>query len=294
MWPFKTPHCPAPSVPWVPALAYPARPTKFTSGINMLQNRQIARPAWVSVAFAGWFVVATVAYAQTASHLVSPSYAPPVVRPVEGGISFDGATGLDAPRGAEKLSVTPSGLIAEGGRPELSAETAKVEASLKGIRVTGADLFAAARQLEEAYARAGYLLVRVSLPPQTVKNGKPLHLVVTDGQVEAIDVSALPENVRSRIQDVLAPLVGKTGLTKAELERRLLLAGDTPGVMLKSTLKAGSKSAVRSSSSMAVMMPSPQRSPWTTAWRTVSAAIRWGSAPTSIACWALAKWAICA
>lgn len=208
----------------------------------MLQNRQIARPALGSVAFAGWFVVATVAYAQTASHLVSPSYAPPVVRPVEGGISFDGATGLDAPRGAEKLSVTPSGLIAEGGRPELSAETAKVEASLKGIRVTGADLFAAARQLEEAYARAGYLLVRVSLPPQTVKNGKPLHLVVTDGQVEAIDVSALPENVLSRIQDVLAPLVGKTGLTKAELERRLLLAGDTPGVMLKSTLKAGSKS----------------------------------------------------
>ncbi|MDO1583462.1 ShlB/FhaC/HecB family hemolysin secretion/activation protein [Rhizobium oryzicola] len=181
------------------------------------------------------------AHAQTASQVVAPSYAPPVVRPVEGGMSLDGATGLDAPKDAEKLSVTPSGLVVEGGRAELLAETAKVEAALKGRRVTGADLFAAARQLEEAYAKAGYLLVRVSLPPQTVKNGRPLRLVVTDGQVEAIDASALPEHVRGRINDVLAPLVGKTGLTKAELERRLLLAGDTPGVMLKSTLKAGSK-----------------------------------------------------
>lgn len=184
---------------------------------------------------------APMAHAQTASQVVAPSYAPPVVRPAGGGLSFGGATGLDAPQGAEKLSVTPSGLIVEGGRPELGAETAAVEALLKGRRVTGADLFAAARTLEEAYARAGYLLVRVSLPPQTVKNGKPLRLVVTDGQVEAIDASALPERVRGRINEVLAPLVGKTGLTRAELERRLLLAGDTPGVMLKSTLKGGSK-----------------------------------------------------
>lgn len=183
----------------------------------------------------------TAAHAQTASQVVSPSYAPPVVRPVEGGMSLGGATGLDAPKGAEKLSVTPSGLVVGGGRPELAPETAAVEASLKGKRVTGADLFAAARRLEEAYAKAGYLLVRVSLPPQTVKNGKPLRLEVTDGRVEAIDATALPERVRGRIDEVLAPLVGKTGLTKAELERRLLLAGDTPGVMLKSTLKAGSK-----------------------------------------------------
>lgn len=184
---------------------------------------------------------AGIAHAQTASQVVAPSYAPPVVRPVEGGLSLDGSTAQDAPKGAERLSVTPSGLIVEGGRPELAADTAAIELSLKGRRVTGADLFAAARQLEEAYAKAGYLLVRVSLPPQTVKNGKPLRLVVTDGQVEAIDASALPQNVRARIETMLAPLVGRKGLTKAELERRLLLAGDTPGVILKSTLKAGLK-----------------------------------------------------
>lgn len=198
------------------------------------------RPYLAAVALAV-VIAAPAAYAQTASQVVAPSYAPPVVRPVDGGLSLDGSTGLEAPKGAERLTVTLSGLSVEGGRPELDAETAAIEASLKGRRVTGADLFAAARKLEQAYAKAGFILVRVSLPPQTVKDGMPLHLVVTDGQVEAIDASALPETVRGRIQALLAPLQGKTGLTKVELERRLLLAGDIPGVMLRSTLKAGSR-----------------------------------------------------
>lgn len=203
--------------------------------------RIVAAGLGSAAALAAVLLPANLAQAQTASQLVAPSYAPPMVRPVEGGLSLGGATGLDAPQGAEKLSVTPSSLIVEGGRPELAAETVAIEATLKGKRVTGADLFAAARKLEEAYAKAGFLLVRVSLPPQTVRSGRPLRLVVIDGQVEAIDASALPEAVRSRVKTVLAPLVGRTGLTKTELERRLLLAGDTPGLMLKSTLKAGSK-----------------------------------------------------
>lgn len=182
------------------------------------------------------------AEAQTASQLVSPTYAPPVVRAVEGGLSLNGATGLEAPKGADALQVTPSGLLVEGGRAELASETSKIEESLKGKRVTGADLFASARALEEAYARAGYLLVRVSLPPQTIRDGNPLRLVVTDGRVESIDASAMPERVRGRISAMLAPLVGKSGVTRSELERRLLLAGDIPGLMLRSTLRAGSES----------------------------------------------------
>lgn len=163
------------------------------------------------------------------------------MRQVEGGLSLPVTTGLNAPKGADKLRVTPSGLSVEGGLPALEGQTTAIEASLKGKRVTGADLFAAARQLEEAYAKAGYVLVRVTLPAQTIKDGKPLRLIVTSGQVEAIDASALPPAVRAHIETILAPLVGKSDVTKAELERRLLLAGDTPGVLLRSTLKAGTK-----------------------------------------------------
>ena len=200
---------------------------------------QISAISWLSVAGVG--LAAMPAQAQTASQVTQESYAPPVVRAVDGGLSLPTSTGPDAPKGAEKLRVRPSGLVVEGGLPQLEPQTAAIEATLKGKRVTGADLFTAARQLEEAYAKAGYLLVRVTLPAQTIKDGNLLRLVVTDGQVEAIDASALPPAGRARVESMLVPLVGRSGLTRAELERRLLLAGDTSGVMLKSTLKAGSK-----------------------------------------------------
>ena len=149
--------------------------------------------------------------------------------------------GVEAPAGAAALKVKPSGLVVSGSLPGLEAETSAIEARLKDKRVNGADLFAAARDLEAAYARAGYLLVRVSLPPQTLRDGQPLKLVVTDGYVEAIDASALPDQARKRIEAVLAPLVGERSLTRSALERRMLLAGDVPGVMLRSTLKAGTR-----------------------------------------------------
>jgi hemolysin activation/secretion protein len=181
------------------------------------------------------------ALAQTASQLTEPNYAPPVVRQVRGGFTLPATAGLAAPQGAETLVVTPAGLSVVGGLAPLEAETAAINARLSGKQVSGADLFAAARDLEAAYARAGYLLVRVSLPPQTIIDGQPLRLVVTDGYVEAVDATALPSLVRGRLAAVLSPLVGQKGLTRHDLERRLLLASDVPGVMLRSTLKPGGK-----------------------------------------------------
>lgn len=200
------------------------------------------RPSFLAIAATCLsFSAAFPALAQTASQIVQPSYAPPVMRSVEGGIALPEGGGVEAPAGAAGLKVKPSGLAVSGSLPGLEAETAEIEARLKDKRVSGADLFAAAADLEAAYGRAGYLLVRVSLPPQTLRDGQPLKLVVTDGYVEAIDTSALPEQARKRVEAVLTPLVGQRGLTRGTLERRLLLAGDIPGAMLRSTLKAGTK-----------------------------------------------------
>lgn len=179
------------------------------------------------------------ALAQTASQLTQGSYAPPVIRSVGGGIELPAVVGLAAPAGADRVHVTPSGILVENGLPDMAEATAAVEARLKNKRVSGADLFVIAQDLESAYVRAGFLLARVTLPPQTLRDGMPLKLVVTDGYVAAIDVSALPEAVRDRVATVLKPLEGRSGLKKAEIERRLLLAGDTPGLSLRSTLRAG-------------------------------------------------------
>nr|WP_245367055.1 ShlB/FhaC/HecB family hemolysin secretion/activation protein [Neorhizobium galegae] len=204
-------------------------------------SARCGRQALLALALASAFypVLAGSAHSQTASQLTESSYAPPVIRSLGSGIELPAVVGLVAPAGADRVHVTPSGIVVENGLPDLAEATAAVEARLKGKRVSGADLFVIAQDLESAYVRAGFLLARVSLPPQTLKNGKPLKLIVTDGYVAAIDVSALPEAVRERVAAILKPLEGRRGLQKGDLERRLLLAGDTPGLSLRSTLKAG-------------------------------------------------------
>lgn len=185
--------------------------------------------------------VATSSQAGTASRAAQESYAPPIRQSADGGLILPETTALQAPEGAENLHVTPSGLVVEGGLADMAAETANVTATIENHRVTGADLFAAASALEQAYARAGYILARISLPPQTIRDGQPLKLNVTNGFVEAIDTASLPEKVRPRVEDILAPLTGASDINQGEIERRLLLAGDIPGLALTTTLKPGDR-----------------------------------------------------
>ncbi len=178
-----------------------------------------------------------VAQAQTASQITPPSFRPSLER--QGGFALQGGGGLATPSGAEKLSVRISGVQIKGALPALAAATAELERRLVGRSVSGAEIFAAARDLEAAYAKAGYVLVRVVLPPQHLANGARLKLTVVDGFIERIELKDVPERVRSRIASLVEPLVGRRGVTLVELERRVLLAGDTPGTLLRSTLAPG-------------------------------------------------------
>lgn len=177
------------------------------------------------------------AVAQSASQIVPPTFAPNFAR--GGGIALRGAPGLATPGGAEKLFVKLAGVSVSGGLPQLAAATAELEAKLTGRKISGADAFAAARDLEAAYAKAGYVLARVILPPQQLVNGARLRLVVVDGFIERIETKDLPERARQRIATLVGPLTGRRGLTLTEIERRVLLAGDIPGVLLRSTLVSG-------------------------------------------------------
>lgn len=134
-----------------------------------------------------------------------------------------------------------SGVSVEGGRGELEAERQKLQARLTRGRIPASELFAAARELEAAYARAGYVLTRVLLPAQNLRDGGQLRIVIVSGYVERIDASAVPEAVRARVESVLAPLIGKRELRLGEIERQLMIAGDTPGVALRSALSPGAE-----------------------------------------------------
>ena len=169
---------------------------------------------------------------------VTPSTLAPPVGPA-GAITVTSPAGLTPPQNASNLSVAISNVTVEGGFPELEAETEAVTAKLRGRRVTVAEIFAAANAIEQAYAARGYVLVRVAVPPQQLKNGGPLRLVVVDGFVESVDVKGVPERQRALVQARLASLIGKRHVTLAEIERRLILASDIPGLVLSSTIARG-------------------------------------------------------
>jgi hemolysin activation/secretion protein len=144
-----------------------------------------------------------------------------------------------APPGAAALSVTLKSIVVQGGLPQMEARTRTLLRPLEGRTITAADLFTAAHALEVDYAKAGYVLVRVTVPVQALNDGGVATLTVTDGVIESVQARSLPSRIRRRIMALLAPLIGRHAVKYDLIERQLLLASDTPGVALSSTLAPG-------------------------------------------------------
>ncbi len=179
------------------------------------------------------------ASAQTASQITPPSFRPERAAR-SGTLVFSGEPGLATPAGAEKLTVQVSRVVVEEAASGFAPEVQALQARLAGRRVPVSEIFAAARDLEAAFVRSGAVLTRVVLPAQKLNDGGTLRLVVVKGFVDKVDYRNVPDNVRSRVAALLEPLLGRRDLQLGEIERRLLLAGDTPGVALRSTLSPSS------------------------------------------------------
>jgi hemolysin activation/secretion protein len=150
-----------------------------------------------------------------------------------------GSEQLHAPAGAERLSFIVGRVVIEGPFPEFDAETRALVRTVEGHRVTVAQVYEFANALEQTYARAGYVLVRVTVPQQKLNDHGPLQIVIVDGFVEKVRVDNVPDRVRALVSARMASLVGRRHIKLDEIERRLLIAGDVPGLRLKSTLARG-------------------------------------------------------
>ncbi len=200
----------------------------------------IALPSALVMACAMSALWPAAAIAQSASQITPHSLAP-MQGNAQGGITIGEVPELETPQGADKLFVTLSSVGVAAESPELVNIGSSVTSRLVGQRVSGAQIFAAARDLETAYAKSGYVLVRVVLPPQDLRDGAQLKFEVIDGYIERIETVNVPARVRRRIDALVGPLTGKHTLRLREIERRILLAGDTPGVILRSTLAPGTE-----------------------------------------------------
>jgi hemolysin activation/secretion protein len=171
------------------------------------------------------------------SQVAPPVITPPVAR---GRISIPQVpAGAQIPAEAKRLSFTLLGFDINGEFEEFVAKRKELEAPLVGRKVSVAEIFEFADRLQQVYATAGYPLVRVVLLPQELDGVARIRLSVIDGFVERLDGAALPLQVQSRVATTLLPLLNKTHLTQAELERRLLIAGETPGLTLNAIFAPG-------------------------------------------------------
>ncbi len=187
----------------------------------------------------GAALVASPAFAQSASQVVPDSYAPVAQQP-GGPVVIPQDMPTQVPDGAQDLVVTLSGVRIEGAVADPAA-VAALEAQLLGKPVKVAAIFEAAHQLERYFAANGEALTRVIVPAQDLADGATLRLVVVQGQIEAVNTEALPPAMQGKVASYLQPLVGKPGVKISQIERKLLLASDMPGLTMRSTLVPGSE-----------------------------------------------------
>src|SRR6202163_518633 len=179
------------------------------------------------------------ALSQIAPSQVTPQTLRPPTPSVPGGLPPSGGAQLQAPAGTERLSFIVGRVVIEGAFLELESEALSLVRTIEGHRVTVARIYEFANTLEQAYARAGYVLARVTVPPQKLNDHGTVRIVVIDGFIEKVQVDNVPERVRVLVTNRMAMLVGRRHIKLDEIERPLLIAGDVPGLRLKSTLARG-------------------------------------------------------
>jgi hypothetical protein len=168
-------------------------------------------------------VVALVAFPLAAqSQVVVPSQVTPEnLRPAApsapGPPQISRGEPLKTPAGAESLSFIVGHVAIEGAFPELDGETRAFVHAVQGHRVSVAHIYELANAMEEAYARAGYVLARVTVPEQKLNSGTmdwavgepPLQPFVTSNMRSSIRHSRCDSRFCANVATVFAHIASK-------------------------------------------------------------------------------------
>lgn len=130
-----------------------------------------------------------------------------------------------------RIQITGNTLLSAGKLDRLVADS-------EGKRLTLADLDALTDRISAAYLKAGYPLVRVYVPAQTLSHGVVKLAVIEAryGRVVLRNESAVADET---LKATLAPLQPGQPVSNHALERSLLLLSDIPGAQSSSAIKPG-------------------------------------------------------
>ncbi|HEV7267664.1 MAG TPA: ShlB/FhaC/HecB family hemolysin secretion/activation protein [Falsiroseomonas sp.] len=144
----------------------------------------------------------------------------------------------EAVRGPGELARVRVVAVRLSGNAALAdAELLPVLQPLVGQEVPLAAIEDARIRLISAYGRAGYPFVTASAGLAPEGEGAVLTMSVVEGHIASVKLDGDIGPAGTQVLRFLEPLVGNGAITTARLERALLLAGDIPGVTLRSVVR---------------------------------------------------------
>lgn len=159
----------------------------------------------------------------------APSMAPPQVNVPNG-------PSAEVPPGAKTLRFVLKELAIEGATAFTPDALRPLYDKLLGREITVAEAFEAAQAIELKYRNAGYVTSRVIVPQQTVDQGR-FRVLVVEGHVAEIVYQGEIGASRAAVERLVGSVRGLKPVSIGEIERRLLLANDLPGLTVRGNLE---------------------------------------------------------
>ena len=129
-------------------------------------------------------------------------------------------------------------LTLAGNQTFTTQELVQASGFIAGRYYTLSELRQMAAKVSSYYRERGYFLAQALVPAQEIANGV-VQLKVLEGRLGQVELSNASEVSDRTASSLLAGLQDASPATQAQLERRILLLSDLPGVLARSTLRPG-------------------------------------------------------
>ena len=145
------------------------------------------------------------------------------------------------PKDADKIRFVLKDLEITGLKVYSLDELSSYFKSMIGREVSLKEIFELAESLTAKYRSDGYIVSRVIVPAQSIKDGKVV-LQAVEGYIAEIAIVGLTDERAEFVTSFIEKIKHVRPLTAAVLERYMLLVNDLPGVFARATM-APSKTA---------------------------------------------------
>ena len=204
--------------------------------------RPHAAGLWLATAVAG--CQGSLAFAQNAiklppqADIARQRVAPLPLPPADYDFRIQNPEKSAVPRAVDDIEFSVRAIRVVGAEHFPDSVVRSIFAPLEGKTIVLEDLRKAAQQLEDRYRAEGYFLTRVFVSPQQVKDGV-LEVQVLEGYIGAAFVEAPNAASRRHVEQLLEPVTKQRPARFLDLESRLLLINDIPGLAGNSVLRQG-------------------------------------------------------